>query len=432
MRTAKALIPLVVFAAALTLFATLNGRPATPTDPARRQAVVVRPGAPTDERIAALRANVRRGAGRPGLLAELGNAYLQKARENGDPTNYTRADRVFAQALKRNPEDVDAILGLGTLELARHHFREGLVQARRAVALAPEAAGPLPTLVDALVELGRYDEANTTLQRLLDRKPGQAAYARASYVRELRGDLKGAATAMRLAVDAGSATPEGAASVQTLLGNLERSRGRLGPSARAYRAALRAQPGYPGAQAGLAGIEAARGRLGPAIARLRAVEERQPSPERAVLLGEMELAAGRPRPARAALDSALAQRRELVDNGENTDTESAAFQADHGDPAAGVRLGRRAWAAAPSVRSADALGWALARAGRPREGYAWARRALRFGWRDPLPLYHAGMSAKAAGEHRDARRLLGRLLAQSPEFSPLYAPRARRALKALR
>jgi hypothetical protein len=96
-----------------------------------------------------------------------------------------------------------------------------------------------------------------------------------------------------------------------------------------------------------------------------------------------------------------------------------------------VRLARSAWAAGPSVRSADALGWALTRAGRPDEGYAWARRALRHGWREPSALYHAGMSAKAAGERGAARRLLRGLLAQSPAFSALYAPRARRALEQL-
>ena len=46
--------------------------------------------------------------------------------------------------------------------------------------------------VDALVELGRYDEAATALQRMVDLKPNLAAYARVSYFRELHGDLDGA------------------------------------------------------------------------------------------------------------------------------------------------------------------------------------------------------------------------------------------------
>jgi Flp pilus assembly protein TadD len=81
------------------------------------------------------------------------------------------------------------------------------------------------------------------------------------------------------------------------------------------------------------------------------------------------------------------------------------------------------------VRSADALGWALTASGHPRAGLAWAHRALRLGSRDPLFLYHAGMAARAAGAPAEARTLLARALELNPHFSPLYAPRAERALR---
>ncbi|CAA9516462.1 MAG: hypothetical protein AVDCRST_MAG53-3107 [uncultured Solirubrobacteraceae bacterium] len=438
MRTpVKLLIPLAVFVAALALFASLN-RAAGPREQAvaRAPVAVLGAGASTDERIAALEASLRadpttRGRGDERLSA-LGDAYLQRVREGGDATGYVKAQRAFDRALQRDPRDLAATIGLGTLALARHQFKASLILGERAVALAPEAAAPLPVVVDALVELGRYDDAERTLQRLVDRRPGLAAYARISYLRELRGDVRGAVAAMRLAVDAGSSTPEGAAYVQTLLGTLERNRGRLGPAVAAYRAALRAQPGFPAAGVGMAGVEASQGRADLARARLRRIVGRTPSPESALALAELELADGRSPESRAALALVSDQRSELRAGGENTDTEEAAFQADHGDPAEGVRLGRRAWAAAPSLRSADALGWALTRAGRPAEGYAWSRRALRRGWREPRVVYHAGMAALEAGRSRVGRRLLRSLLAQNPAFSPLYAPRARRALAGTR
>jgi Flp pilus assembly protein TadD len=81
------------------------------------------------------------------------------------------------------------------------------------------------------------------------------------------------------------------------------------------------------------------------------------------------------------------------------------------------------------VRSADALGWALGAAGHPTEGLVWARRALRLGSRDPMFLFHAGMTARAAGDGTQARVWLRRALALNPHFSPLYAPRAERALR---
>lgn len=172
------------------------------------------PGAGTDQQIAALQQNLRAAPDAAGYAA-LGAAYLQKIREIGDSGYYPRAERALALALRREPRNLDAVIGLGTLALARHDFREGLALGRRARRLAPAAFGSYPIVIDALVELGRYDEAGRVLQRLLDGKPGLPAYARASYFRELQGNLTGAIEAMRLAVSAGSATPEGTASSET-------------------------------------------------------------------------------------------------------------------------------------------------------------------------------------------------------------------------
>jgi hypothetical protein len=190
-------------------------------------------------------------------------------------------------------------------------------------------------------------------------------------------------------------------------------------------------PGYVPAQAGLARVVAADGRLGTAARMLRGVVARRPLPEYAIALGEIEQAAGHRAQARRDLALVGVERRLLAAAGVNADTELAVFEADHGSPARGVALGRAAWRSAPSVRSADALGWALTRAGDGREGLRWARRALRLGSRDPMFLYHAGMAARAAGDRADARRWLGAALRENPRFSPLHAPRARRALEAL-
>jgi hypothetical protein len=56
---------------------------------------------------------------------------------------------------------------------------------------------------------------------------------------------------------------------------------------------------------------------------------------------------------------------------------------------------------------------------------------MRLGTRDPIFLYHAGIVATRAGQPDRARSFLARLVAQSPEFHPLYGPRARRALDSL-
>ncbi len=427
------LAPLAAFAAALALFAILTRgdapAPAILGDGGTSLAAAARS---TDARIAQLQRAVRASGGRADALAALGLAYLQKVRETGDASYYARAEAVLRDALTRAPSNLDALVGAGQLALARHDFAGALDLGERARAAHPGSLASAPILVDANVELGRYAVAERELQRFVDLKPALASYARVAYLRELHGDLAGAAAAMRRAASAGGGAPENVAYVQTQLGNLEFERGRLGAARAAYRTALAGVPGYAPASAGLAQVDAARGRFGPAIARLRGVVLRLPLPQFVVSLGETELAAGRPATARRDLALVDAERRLLSAAGVDTDVDLALFEANHGSAGRAVTLARRGWWRAPSVRAADALGWALTRAGRPAEGYAWGRRALRLGSRDATFLYHAGMSARAAGRVGAARTLLRLALARNPRFSPLYAPRAARALRALR
>ena len=390
------------------------------------------PALSTQARLSGLEAALEAGGGRAETYAALGTALMQRLRETGDPSLYSRAEMAFADALEREPASLDARVGVGTLALARHDFRAALRHGEAARRVAPGAFAPFAVLVDAQIELGRYDAAERTLQQMVDFKPGLASYARVSYFRELQGDLDGAREAMRLAASAAPAAGENRSYIQTLLGNLEFARGRLDVAASAYRAALAGFPAYAPADAGLARVQAARGSLEPAIERLRSVTQRLPLPEYVIALGEAQLAAGLRDDARRNFDLVRAQQRLLGARGVNTDAEIAVFEADHGNIGRALRLGRRGYAAAPSVRSADALGWALTRAGRPVEGLAYARRALRLGSRDALFLYHAGMAARAAAKRGAARGYLARALAANPRFSPLHAPVARRALRSLR
>jgi tetratricopeptide (TPR) repeat protein len=290
---------------------------------------------------------------------------------------------------------------------------------------------PLGVLVDANIELGRYQQAERVLQRMVDLKPNLDSYARVAYLRELRGDLDGASEALNLATSAGGEDPENVAFVQSLLGNLELAQRRPERALLAFRAALAKVPGYAPAQAGLARVDIAARRVDRAIKRLRAVVAREPKQEYVVLLGELQLADRRTRAGCRTLATVPAELKRLESAGENTETEKALFEADHGSVATAVTAGRAAWANAPSVRAADALGWALSRAGSPREGLKYARRALRMGSRDPSFLFHAGMSAKAAGRDDEARRWLRKALGANPAFSPLHTRTARKALAAM-
>jgi tetratricopeptide (TPR) repeat protein len=360
--------------------------------------------ASTDQRIAALGGIVR---ARP-RVAEgyvlLAGAYAQKVRETGDAQFYAKASKLLDHALGLAPGDPAALTERAALELSRHHFAAGLRDARAARRAAPEANRPFGVLVDALVELGRYREAGRALERMIDSKPDLSAYARVSYWRELHGDLAGARRAMVLAASAGGDSAESAASVDTLLSHLDLLRGRLDLAEREARRALYRFPGYAPAEAARARVSLAHGDRPGAIRRLRRVVDRLPLPEYVILLGESQLAAGQHAAAARSFALVRAEQRLLAGAGVDTDTELAVFEADHGDPGRAVKLARRAWAAAPSVRAADALGWALTRSGRPRAGLRWARRSLMLGTRDPAFLAHAGLAARAVGNAREVAR----------------------------
>ena len=262
-------------------------------------------------------------------LGLLGLAYQQRARETGDPSYYTKSEGVLRLALRYAPEDLVATGGLGTLALSRHRFRDALALGRRAVALSPSTARGYGVVGDALVELGRYREAFAAFDRMASLKPGLSSYARVSYARELLGDFRGAAQAMRLAVDAAVGQPEAVAWSQTQLGKLMWSQGRVAAAEHEYRSALAIRPGYVYALDGLAQVEAARGHLRRAVSYERRAVETIPLPQFVAALGDLEHLAGNETAARRQYALIGAIQKLLRANGVRTDLETAAFDVDH-------------------------------------------------------------------------------------------------------
>src|ERR1043166_5834697 len=120
----------------------LHGRP--PTDTTTEPQNDVRPGgvSATDRQISSLQDRLREQPADHESAVALGLAYLQRARQTSDPTYFARAEGILNQALADAPEDMDTLIGLGTLSLARHQFQEGLDWGERAVASNPyKAAG---------------------------------------------------------------------------------------------------------------------------------------------------------------------------------------------------------------------------------------------------------------------------------------------------
>src|SRR5206468_581439 len=113
-------------------------------------------------------------------------------------------------------------------------------------------------LADALVELGEYEIAIQTLEKMVRMKPNLSSYSRIAYIRELNGDTEGAIQAMTMAVDSGAPDAENTAWCMVQLGNLYLNGGRFAQADEQYRLALARFPNYIHAFAGIAKLAVAQ------------------------------------------------------------------------------------------------------------------------------------------------------------------------------
>src|SRR5437764_1298705 len=167
---------LVVLIAADALGLWLSSRSGAPQAPALaterlRDAASQRPVDKTDQVIWDYQQRVRQSPDDVQSYAVLGAAYMQKVRDTGDPSFYAKAQSVLDEALKRDPRNVEALIGAGTLANARHQFREALQFGEQAKAINPTVPRIYGVIADAQTELGMYDNAVQTLQTMIDMRP---------------------------------------------------------------------------------------------------------------------------------------------------------------------------------------------------------------------------------------------------------------------
>ncbi|XVQ15335.1 hypothetical protein ACQP1W_23245 [Spirillospora sp. CA-255316] len=363
--------------------------------------------------------------------AALGLAYVERARLTGDSSYYPRAEGALRRSLQTTPDGNDtAHAGLAALAAARHDFTNALGHADRALGINAYGARAHASRIDALVELGRYEEAMAAARKADSIAPGIPVFTRLAYVHELHGRTGEARRILTLA--ASSATDRGdIAYVRTRLGELAWAEGDHRTAGREFAAALKADPADLAALAGRARALAASGDLPGAVRVQEAVVSRAPLPGYVTALGELYGAQGRAEQARRQYEVAGTWATLAQANGVAPDLETALYAADHGDRAAALRAARAEWSRRRSVHVADALAWALHVNGRDGEALPYARRALRHGYRDAAFRYHLGMIEKSLGMRAEARRDLAAALRLNPRFSVHHAPAARRALAEL-
>jgi tetratricopeptide (TPR) repeat protein len=297
--------------------------------------------------------------------------------------------------------------------------------------MSPNLAAARAVVVDALVELGRYDDAAAAAAEMLAVRADLSTLARVSYVAELHGKLDVALSAMKQAAATPGLAPENVAFVDALLGNLLVATGDPHGAQDAYARALALVASHAPSLAGEGRLAVGAGDLDAAIELFQRAADILPLPEYVIALADAQEAAGRPDDAARNIKLARAEIQLFQASGVIVDVDLALFEADHGDATAALAYAKEGYAATPTVRAADALAWALHRLGRDTEARKRSDEALRLGSRDPLLRYHAGAIAAAVGDAATARRDLQEALDTDPGFSATGAAEARRILDSL-
>jgi tetratricopeptide (TPR) repeat protein len=387
---------------------------------------------PTDLLLERLQQRLRGYPADPEAYLRLGGAYLQKARETGDSSYYARAEEALLKALELYPNSAQAMTLLGAIALGRHEFQKALEWADRSLEISPAYAGAYGVLGDSQVELGQYEAAFASFQRMVDLKPNLDSYARVSYARELTGDVEGAMEAMQLAVANGTPGTEGTAWARVQLGDLYFNSGRIDEAAEQYQAALTDFSGYHLALAALGKARAAQGRYAEAIQFYQQATTIIPQPTTLAALGDLYARTGEPAQAQLQYNTVEFIGKLSSFNQQVYNRELALFYADHD-----IKLGEalalttREIKVRQDIYGYDALAWALFKNGRLTEAAAAVAEAMKLKTQDSSIYYHAGMIYYRLGDQQQARQYLQQALDLNPHFSVLHADQAKSILEEL-
>jgi tetratricopeptide (TPR) repeat protein len=374
-------------------------------------------GGTPQARIARLKDTVHRDPGDRASLQDLGATYVQAVAAGGDVALYNDAEAVLERAEALAPNDPHTQVIQGYLALARHDFARARELGQGAHNARPFDADALAVLVDGEVELGLYDDAAQHLQELLEVRPGLAAYSRASYLRELHGDVEGARQAFAQAGAAGSDRYD-LASVAVLRGKLALGQGDLDEAATHFGQARRHVDNPAGVEAGEARVLAARGDRTEAIALLENAIEQRPTAEVAILFGDLLRLDGRVTDAERADRVVQKLAREERSAGADVSMELSLFEADRGNPQRALDLAHQAYSVKPgNINVNIALAWALRANGRASEAIPYVDQALRLGTRDSLLRFRAAAVLADAGETQRAATELRTAFEVNPWFS---------------
>ena len=200
----------------------------------------------------------------------LATLFILEGRITGDGSYYSNSallmlNKVIDNPASNNDQLFEAFSLKSAVLLNMHQFIDAQVMAKKAVALNGYNSGIYGALVDADVELGLYDSAVANCDKMLSLRPDLRSYSRASYLRQIHGDNRGAIEAMKLAVEAGLPGAEQTEWARVTMGDLFMNIGSIDTAEILYKMSLVYRTNYPYAQMGMAKVAKTRKQYDSAI-----------------------------------------------------------------------------------------------------------------------------------------------------------------------
>ena len=354
---------------------------------------------PAQRQIDAARATIQ---SRPADLKgynSLAVGLTRRARETGDTAYYEEAWKALELARHLDSNNRQTLRISAWVSMGQHEFARAYAISEQYDRQYPGDSWNQSVMGDALMELGRYDEAEKAFQRMVDLKPGTAAYSRVAYVRELRGDLNGALEIMRMALTSTeSRESEDRAWLWVQIAHLQDISGDLDAADASYRSALAEFSGYHYALAGLAELTLRRGDAEEATRLAQQALSAAPHAERYLILADALRALGKEQEARAAEETFERLALQNVNKADNENHDLVLFYLERRPhPQWALSIAKIESSRRRDVHSLDRLAIALAANGEERQARRLMKRVLEIGTHDPLILRHAaGMGLRPA------------------------------------
>ncbi len=364
----------------------------------------------------------------------LAQIFIQESRVTGRHHELLpKAELLLKEALEIDPGNFDAQVTKASILMTLHQFAEAKKIIKPLVKDHPYSAAAYGVLVDAEVELGEYENAVISCDKMLSIRPDLRSYSRASYLRELYGRNDDAIKAMMLAANAGVTGQENRAWTLYQLGNLLLNKGKLDSAEFIFNGTLEERQNYAYALSGLSDVMAAKKNYTKAVELI--VKATQVTPDHIFIekLGDLYKAMGAKENESELNGKILDALKQHKEDGYDVDLEYAIYFSNHNIylPEALEHAEREYNRRPNNIDALDAYAWALHKNGKSSEAVQYIERAMRLNTKRAILHYHAAEIYRAINNNQMALKYLKKAFEENPYINPLYADSARNMLNSL-